>query len=75
MQSLYPNPRAMYRTVPEALWKMIRYEGVSRPIRGVTVMIAGAGPAHALYFSCYELMKRVLSGTETGAKNPIAQGN
>lgn len=36
-------------------------------------MVVGAGPAHALYFSSYEKLKRVLSGTETGGKNPIAQ--
>ena len=74
MQSLNPYPKAVYRSVPEALWKMMRYEGTLRPIRGLTVMVAGAGPAHALYFSCYELMKRVLSGTDTGGRNPIAQG-
>lgn len=37
------------------------------------IMVVGAGPAHALYFSSYEKLKRVLSGTETGGKNPIAQ--
>ncbi|CAG2106322.1 unnamed protein product, partial [Medioppia subpectinata] len=74
MQSLYPNPKASYRSVPEALYKMVRHEGLLRPIRGVSAVTMGAGPAHALYFSCYEKMKRVLSGSETGAHHPIAQG-
>lgn len=74
MQSLAPSPQAMYRTVPEALYKMVSTEGVLRPLRGMSVMVISAGPAHALYFSCYEKMKRVFSGTETGARNPLAQG-
>ena len=39
----------------------------------MSVMVVGAGPAHALYFASYEKLKRVLSGTETGGKSPIAQ--
>lgn len=74
MQSLNPNPKAAYRSVPEALYKMVKHEGLFRPIKGVSAVIVGAGPAHALYYSCYEKMKRVLSGTETGAHRPLAQG-
>jgi len=74
MQSLKPNPKAVYRTVPEALYKMVRHEGLFRPIRGVSAVISGAGPAHALYFSCYEKMKRIFSGTEHASHNPLAQG-
>lgn len=74
MQSLRPSPDATYRSVPEALYKMIRYEGILRPVRGMSAVVVGAGPAHALYFSCYEKMKRVFSGTEHGQGSPIAQG-
>lgn len=63
MQTLRPNPNASYRSVPEALYKMIRYEGLLRPIKGVSVVFFSAGPAHALYYSCYERMKLILSGT------------
>jgi len=31
---------------------------VLRPVRGMIVVAFGACPAHALYFSCYELIKR-----------------
>lgn len=74
MQSLAPSPQARYRSVLDGLSKMIAKEGLSRPVRGMGVMVLGAGPAHALYFSCYEKMKRTLSGTETGARSPFAQG-
>lgn len=63
MQTLRPNPNASYRSVPEALYKMIRFEGLLRPIKGVSVVFVSAGPAHALYYSCYERMKMILSGT------------
>ncbi|XP_013784988.1 mitoferrin-2-like [Limulus polyphemus] len=74
MQSLQPNPKATYHSLTDGLCKMVRYEGVFRPVRGMTAVVCGAGPAHALYFSCYEKMKRVFSGTETGAHSPISQG-
>ena len=74
MQSLSPNPRAVYRSVPEALVKMVKHEGLLRPFKGMSIMVVGAGPAHAMYFSCYEKMKRVLSGTKNGSKKPLAQG-
>ncbi|KAG8441042.1 hypothetical protein GDO86_006688 [Hymenochirus boettgeri] len=57
MQSLQPNPRAQYKGITEALGKIIRTEGLLTPLRGINVTILGAGPAHALYFACYEKMK------------------
>lgn len=32
-----------------------------RPIRGVTAVVAGAGPAHAFYFATYEYSKEWLT--------------
>eukprot|EP00088_Acartia_fossae_P026733 TRINITY_DN2752_c0_g1_i1.p1 TRINITY_DN2752_c0_g1~~TRINITY_DN2752_c0_g1_i1.p1 ORF type:complete len:391 (-),score=70.98 TRINITY_DN2752_c0_g1_i1:1766-2938(-) len=40
---------------------MVREEGMLRPLRGATVVIAGAGPAHALYFTCYEQAKKLFT--------------
>lgn len=37
--------------------KMVRQEGILRPIRGMGAMVLGAGPAHAVYFSSYEFLK------------------
>ncbi|KAL1514306.1 hypothetical protein ABEB36_003583 [Hypothenemus hampei] len=46
--------------VSETLIKMVRQEGILRPIRGMGAMVLGAGPAHALYFSSYEFLKERL---------------
>ncbi|XP_077008927.1 mitoferrin-1 isoform X2 [Tamandua tetradactyla] len=61
MQSLQPDPKAQYSSVYGALKKIVRTEGVWRPLRGINVMVMGAGPAHAMYFACYENMKRTLN--------------
>lgn len=37
--------------------KMVRQEGILRPIRGMGAMVLGAGPSHAIYFSSYEFLK------------------
>ncbi|XP_038947135.1 mitoferrin-2 isoform X3 [Rattus norvegicus] len=64
MQSLQPDPAARYRNVLEALWRIIRTEGLWRPMRGLNVTATGAGPAHALYFACYEKLKKTLSDVQ-----------
>ncbi|KAM7290388.1 putative carrier protein MRS3/4 [Ixodes scapularis] len=74
MQSLRPSPGARYRSIADAFYKMVRHEGVMRPVRGMSAVVIGAGPAHALYFSCYEKLKRTISGTEHGTNSPISQG-
>ena len=54
---------------------MIQTEGLFRPIRGVSVVVAGAGPAHALYFSCYESLKEALiTKTRLHSYQPFAHG-
>lgn len=75
MQSLHPQPGAHYRNVMDALTQIIRTEGVWRPIRGVNVLAVGAGPAHALYFTCYEKIKFSLSDAiHPGANSHFANG-
>ncbi|XP_053572059.1 mitoferrin-1 [Bombina bombina] len=60
MQSLQPDPKAQYKGVYEALRTIIRSEGLLTPLRGINVTMLGAGPAHALYFACYEKMKTTI---------------
>lgn len=77
MQSLHPDAGARYRSVMDALRQIVRTEGVWRPIRGVNVLAVGAGPAHALYFACYEKIKFSLSdaihpGTNSHFANGVA---
>ncbi|XP_037536438.1 mitoferrin-1 [Nematolebias whitei] len=75
MQSLQPDPNAQYRSVYEALKKIIRTEGVFRPLRGLNITMMGAGPAHALYFACYERVKHSLSDIiQRGGNSHIANG-
>ncbi|EZA53183.1 mitoferrin-2 isoform X3 [Ooceraea biroi] len=64
MQALTPGPGGG-GGVGEVLYKMIRQEGVLRPIRGVSAVVVGAGPAHALYFSCYECLKEKFKTTRS----------
>ncbi|OBS66758.1 hypothetical protein A6R68_04694, partial [Neotoma lepida] len=61
MQSLNPDPKAQYPSIYGAFKRIIQTEGFWRPLRGLNVMIMGAGPAHAMYFACYENMKRTLN--------------
>lgn len=76
MQSLHPEPGARYRNVMDALRQIVQTEGVWRPIRGVNVLAVGAGPAHALYFACYEKIKFSLSDAiHPGTNSHFANGN
>ncbi|KAM9792190.1 mitoferrin-2-like [Neosynchiropus ocellatus] len=75
MQSLQPEPGARYRNVMDALRQIVRTEGMWRPIRGVNVLALGAGPAHALYFACYEKIKFSLGDAiHPGANSHLANG-
>ncbi|XP_072538524.1 mitoferrin-1 [Salminus brasiliensis] len=75
MQSLQPDPKAQYRSVYEALRRIVRTEGLLRPLRGLNITVLGAGPAHALYFACYERIKHSLSEViQNGGNSHIANG-
>lgn len=74
MQSLNPCPQATYRNVPGALAQIIQKEGLFRPWKGMSVLVLSAGPAHAMYFACYEKMKRSFARSGTGNDNVLAQG-
>ena len=72
MQSMMPSPEARYSNVFNGISTIVKKEGPLRMVRGLHVVAAGAGPAHALYFACYEKMKKVLSSQP--GKNPLANG-
>lgn len=63
MQCLKPDPNARYSGIIDGFVKIVKNEGAFRPVRGMGVVAFGAGPAHALYFSCYEFIKNNFSGT------------
>ncbi|KAK7078021.1 hypothetical protein SK128_006607 [Halocaridina rubra] len=71
MQCLAPSPEAAYRSIREGLFKMINSEGIMRPLGGVTAVILGAGPAHALYFSAYESIKKTFGSNNKFQNNIV----
>lgn len=70
MQSL--APAAVREGIGETFFRMIRTEGLLRPVRGISAMIVGAGPSHALYFSSYEYVKDTLKRTPGTSNHHIA---
>uniref|UniRef100_A0A1B6EHE9 Mitoferrin n=1 Tax=Cuerna arida TaxID=1464854 RepID=A0A1B6EHE9_9HEMI len=70
MQSL--SGTTSYRSIGEVLQRMVSQEGILRPVRGMGAVVMGAGPAHALYFSCYEYLKENM--THRGLNNHLAYG-
>ncbi|KAL6979034.1 hypothetical protein U1Q18_020700 [Sarracenia purpurea var. burkii] len=46
----------------QALESILRTEGPAGLYRGIGAMALGAGPAHAVYFSVYEVCKKAFSG-------------
>lgn len=66
MQSLAPT--AIREGIGETFIRMIRTEGLLRPVRGMSAMVVGAGPSHALYFSSYEYVKDTLKKSTASTK-------
>ena len=73
MMTLLPNPEAKYRSLLEAFSKIVRTEHPRALFRGIGIVATGAGPAHALYFSCYEVTKDYLIQANT-LSPVLAQG-
>ena len=69
MMSIKDN---QYKGVMRTFIKIAKTESPRRLFRGIGVVASGAGPAHALYFSCYEFTKKTLSGNNRS--NVLAQG-
>ncbi|KAL1137681.1 hypothetical protein AAG570_009377 [Ranatra chinensis] len=63
-----------YYGIKDVITRMVTQEGVMRPMRGMQVVVVGAGPAHALYFSCYEFLKSVFT-SRMNFNNHIAYGS
>ena len=61
MQAINPNTSARYSGITQAMRTIVAKEGLGRTFHGMPAVIAGAGPAHAMYFACYEKIKWMLS--------------
>ena len=64
MMALNPDPKARYRNLYQAFYQIVTNENPRALFRGMGVVATGAGPAHAIYFSCYEFSKNFLSRGE-----------
>lgn len=42
--------------------------------RGMSSVVVGAGPAHAVYFATYEAVKHLMGGNKIGVHHPLAAG-
>ena len=72
MQSLAPDPRANYRSLVDAFVRIFRDESLWNTMRGIDATAYGSGPAHAVYFACYEYLKVALSRPDHS--NHLAHG-
>jgi solute carrier family 25 iron transporter 28/37 len=73
MQMLASAGGSRHSTVSRALVSIVKSEGAVGLYRGIGAMGLGAGPAHAVYFSVYEVCKHKLGGNEKGY-HPLAHG-
>jgi solute carrier family 25 iron transporter 28/37 len=55
------KPKFQSSSIVRNLLYIVKDEGLFRPIQGVQAMALGAGPAHAMYFTCYEYLKENLT--------------
>ena len=74
MQVLNPAPGAVYNSVFRGMFRIASGEGVLSLWRGMSSVIVGAGPAHAVYFATYEAVKHVMGGNKVGVHHPLAAG-
>ena len=66
MQVLSTVPDANYASMTNAISRILTVEGFRALWRGIASVILGAGPAHALYFGTYELVKESTGGNREG---------
>ncbi|RNJ54178.1 Fe(2+) transporter [Verticillium nonalfalfae] len=72
MQVLNPTASTAYNGVIQGTYKMATGEGFLSLWRGMSSVVAGAGPAHAVYFATYEAVKHVMGGNQAGVHHPLA---
>ncbi|KAG6018453.1 hypothetical protein E4U43_007661 [Claviceps pusilla] len=72
MQILHPPSSTAYSGVLRSTYQMASREGLSSLWRGMSSVIVGAGPAHAVYFATYEAVKHAMGGNQAGVHHPLA---
>ncbi|KAG1741154.1 mitochondrial carrier domain-containing protein [Suillus lakei] len=66
MQVFATSPAAVYTGIGNAFTRISSTEGMRALWRGVSSVILGAGPAHAVHFGTYEAMKELTGGNAAG---------
>ncbi|RVX75311.1 hypothetical protein B0A52_00664 [Exophiala mesophila] len=73
MQIINPSAGGLYTGLSHAVSTIYRIEGLRTLWRGMTSVIVGAGPAHAVYFGTYEVVKDLAGGNKADGKHhPLA---
>ncbi|KAF4976088.1 hypothetical protein FZEAL_7198 [Fusarium zealandicum] len=72
MQILNPKTTPAYSGVIRNTFQIARTEGFFSLWRGMSSVIVGAGPAHAVYFATYEAVKHAMGGNQAGVHHPLA---
>ena len=67
MQVFTTSPAAMYTGIGNAFSRISATEGLRTLWRGVSSVILGAGPAHAVHFGTYEFIKELTGGNDEGS--------
>jgi len=62
MQVFATSPAAVYSGIGNAFTRISSTEGMRALWRGVSSVIVGAGPAHAVHFGAYEAVKELAGG-------------
>jgi len=70
MQVFATSPAAVYTGIGNAFTRISSTEGVRALWRGVSSVIVGAGPAHAVHFGTYEAVKELTGGNRDGNATP-----
>ena len=72
MQVFATSPAAVYTGIGNAFTRISSTEGMRALWRGVSSVILGAGPAHAVHFGMYEAIKELAGGNEAGKNQWLA---
>lgn len=69
MQVFATSPAAVYTGIGNAFTRISATEGARALWRGVSSVILGAGPAHAVHFGTYEAIKEFAGGNVEGSSH------
>ncbi|KAK6335348.1 Fe(2+) transporter [Orbilia brochopaga] len=72
MQIVNPAGATAYTGIANAVSQISATEGARTLWRGISSVVVGAGPAHAVYFATYEFVKHNLGGNVGNEHHPIA---